>query len=139
MDPLDAKKKELLGTSKIIAMVGLSPNTHRPSNAVANYLKRAGYRVIPVNPRYNEILGEKTYKTLSDIPEKIDIVDVFMRSKKVVPVVMEAVGIKPKTIWLQEGIVNEKAEKIAKDGGINFVQGVCIKKEHARLFGETKV
>lgn len=135
MEPLDEKKKELLQTSKIIAMVGLSPNTDKPSNVVANYLKGAGYRVIPVNPQYDEILGEKSYKSLSDIPEKVDIVDIFMRSEKVVPVVEEAVKIKPRAIWLQEGIVNEEAKKIVEDGGIEFFQGVCIKKERTRLFG----
>ncbi|OPY80994.1 MAG: hypothetical protein A4E65_01286 [Syntrophorhabdus sp. PtaU1.Bin153] len=139
MEPLDEKKKKLLQTSKIIAMVGLSPNTDKPSNVVANYLKGASYRVIPVNPQYDEILGEKSYKSLSDIPEKVDIVDIFMRSEKVVPVVEEAVKIKPRAIWLQEGITNEEAKKIAEDGGIDFVQGVCIKKEHTRLCGETKI
>ncbi|HBA52968.1 CoA-binding protein [Syntrophorhabdus aromaticivorans] len=135
MESLDAKKKELLRTSKVIAMVGLSPDTDKPSNAVASYLKRAGYRVMPVNPQHDEILGEKSYKSLLDIPEKVDIVDIFMRSEKVVPIVEEAVRIKPRAIWLQEGIVNEEAGKIAEQGGIGFFQGICIKKEHARLLG----
>lgn len=129
----DQKKKELLESSKIIAMVGLSPKTDKPSNRVASYLKTNGYRVIPVNPQYDEILGEKSYKSLSDIPEKVDVVDIFMRAENVIPVVEEAVTMKPKAIWLQLGIVNDEARAIAEKGGIDFVQDLCIKLEHARL------
>ena len=92
-----------------------------------------GYRVIPVNPQYDEILGEKSYKSLSDIPDYVDVVNIFMRTENVIPVVEEAVIRKPKAIWLQLGIVNDEAREIAKKNGIDFVQDLCIKVEHARL------
>jgi uncharacterized protein len=134
MDSQDELKKELLNSVKIIAMVGLSPNEEKPSNAVAKYLKNAGYSVVPVNPQYDEILGEKCYHTLSEIPEKVDVVDIFMRADKVVPVVEEAVKLKPNCIWLQLGIVSEEAKNIAETHGIMFVMDSCIKREHERLF-----
>jgi predicted CoA-binding protein len=135
MELFDQTKKDLLESSKVIAMVGLSPKIDKPSNRVANYLKAHGYRVIPVNPQYEEILGEKSYKSLSDIPDKVDVVDIFMRAENVVPVVEEAIKIKPKAIWLQLGIVNDQAKAIAEKNGIDFVQDLCIKLEHARLIG----
>ena len=128
------KTKEILETSHTIAIVGLSPTEDRPSNAVARYLKKAGYRIIPVNPGYEEILGEKSYKSLSEIPEKVDVVDVFMRADKVMPVVEEALTINPKYIWLQLGIVNEEARAIAEAHGIGFVMDKCMKQEHAKYF-----
>ena len=134
MEPQDEMKKKLLESIRVIAMVGLSPNEEKPSNVVAKYLKNAGYRVIPVNPQNDEILGEKCYHTLSEIPEKIDVVDIFMRTDKVVPVVEEAVTLEPKCIWLQLGIVNEEAKKIAETHGIMFVMDACMKREHERLF-----
>jgi hypothetical protein len=133
MDPQDMKRKELLETSKTVAMVGLSPNEEKASNLVAKYLKERGYRVIPVNPGYDEILGEKSYKSVSEIPEKVDVVDIFMRAENVVPVVQEAVQIKPRAIWLQLGIANDEAKKIAEENGITFVQDACMKQEHTRL------
>jgi len=138
MELLDQAKKDLLASSKIIAVVGLSPKTDRPSNGVANYLKAHGYRVVPVNPLYEEILGEKSYKSLSDIPDKVDVVDIFMRAENVVPVVEEAIKIKPKAIWLQLGIVNDEAKTLAEKSGIVFVQNLCIKLEHARLISNQK-
>ncbi|MCX5814517.1 MAG: CoA-binding protein [Proteobacteria bacterium] len=134
MNAEDAKKKELLSSSKVIAIVGLSPKEDKPSNTVAKYLRDAGYRVIPVNPGYDEILGEKCYQALSDIPEKVDIVDIFMRADSVMPVVEEAVAIKSGCIWLQLGIANEEAKKTAENHGVTFFMDVCIKKEHERLF-----
>ena len=134
MEDRAEKTKEILETSHTIAMVGLSPTEDRPSNGVARYLKKAGYRVIPVNPGYDEILGEKSYKSLSEIPDKVDVVDIFMRADKVVPVVEEAVKIKPKYIWLQLGIVSEEARAIAETQGIGFVMDKCMKMEHAKYF-----
>lgn len=134
MELSDEAKKELLSSSKIIAVVGLSPKTDKPSNRVAQYLIEHGYRVIPVNPQHEEILGERSYKSLSDIPDKIDIVDIFMRAENVVPVVEEAIKLKPKAIWLQLDIVNDEAKAIAEKNGTDFVQNLCIKLEHARLF-----
>lgn len=134
MDSQDEMKKGLLESIKVIAMVGLSPNEEKPSNVVAKYLKNAGYRVIPINPQYDEILGEKCYHSLSEIHEKVDVVDIFMRADKVVPVVVEAVTLKPACIWLQLGIVSEEAKKIAESHGIAFVMDACMKREHERLF-----
>ena len=134
MELSDEAKKELLSSSKNIAVVGLSPKTDKPSNRVAQYLIEHGYRVIPVNPQYEEILGSKSYKSLSDIPDKIDIVDIFMRAENVVPVVEEAIKLKPKAIWLQLDIVNDEAKAIAEKNSVDFVQNLCIKLEHARLF-----
>ena len=133
MELSDEAKKELLSSSKNIAVVGLSPKTDKPSNRVAQYLIEHGYRVIPVNPQYEEILGSKSYMSLSDIPDKIDIVDIFMHAENVVPVVEEAIKLKPKAIWLQLDIVNDEAKAIAEKNGTDFVQNLCIKLEHTRL------
>ena len=138
MDPQDELKKDLLRNIKIIAVVGLSPTEEKPSNVVAKYLKNAGYRVIPVNPQYEEILGEKSYPALSDIPERVDVVDIFMRADKVLPVVEEAVKLRPRCIWLQLGIVSVEAKRVAEAHGIMFVMDACIKKEHERLLKTTE-
>jgi len=138
MQDEDAVKKELLSSSKNIAIIGLSPKEDKPSNGVAKYLKNAGYRIIPVNPAYDEILEEKCYHTLSEIPDKIDIVDIFMRPDKIIPFVQEAVKIKPGCIWLQLEIVNEAAKKTAEECGITFFMDCCIKREHERLFKKNK-
>jgi predicted CoA-binding protein len=127
--------RELLEKSRVIAVVGLSPRMEKPSNVVANYLRKAGYRVIPVNPQYEEIDGERCFKNLAEIPEPVDIVDIFMRAETVVPVVEEAVRIRPKAVWLQLGIVNEEAKGIADKNGILFIQNRCVKIEHYQLFG----
>ena len=137
MEPQETKEKEILEQSKIIAMVGLSPDKEKASNIVANYLMAHGYQVIPVNPGYNEILGQKSYKSLSDIPEKIDVVDIFMRSEKVLPIVEEAIKLKPRAIWLQLGIINEEARKLVEDAGITFFMNVCMKQEHTKLVLES--
>ena len=139
MEPQEIKEKEILEQSKTVAIVGLSPDKEKASNIVANYLVTHGYRVIPVNPGYNEILGQKSYKSLSDITEKIDIVDIFMRSEKVLPVVEEAIKLKPHAIWLQLGIVNEEARKLVEDNSITFFMNVCIKQEHEKLLGQKAV
>lgn len=119
----------------MIAIVGLSPDHEKPSNIVATYLIAHGYRIIPVNPGYEEILGQKSYKSLSEIGEKIDVVDIFMRADKLLPVVEEAIKLKPKAIWLQLGIINEEAGKLAEKAGITFFMNVCIKQEHTKLLG----
>ena len=137
MEPQEIKEKEILEQSKIIAIVGLSPDKEKASNIVANYLIAHGYRIIPVNPGYDEILGQKSYKSLSDIPDKIDIVDIFMRSEKVLPVVEEAIKLKPRAIWLQLGIINEEAKKLVEDKGITFFMNVCMKQEHTKLVLES--
>jgi len=133
MTSQETKEKEILERSKVIAVVGLSPDEDKPSNIVAQYLISHGYKVIPVNPGHGNILGQKSYKTLSDIPENVDIVDIFMRAELVLPVVEEAVRIRPKCIWLQLGIINEEAKRLAEDNGITFFMDRCIKIEHSKL------
>jgi uncharacterized protein len=138
MELEDAEKEKLLQESQVIAIVGLSPDMVKPSNVVGSYLVKAGYRIIPVNPLYEEIMGFKSYKSLTEIPDKVDIVDIFMRPDKVLPIVEEAVRLKPKAIWLQLGIVNEEARVLAGRHGIPFIQNLCIKQEHTRLFSDGK-
>ncbi len=130
----DKAIRALLEESRVIAVVGLSADEEKPSNMVARYLQNKGYRIIPVNPGQNRILGEKSYKSLADIPEKVDIVDIFMRSEKALPFVEDAVRLKPRAIWLQLGIRNDEAKKIAEKNGILFVMDRCVKQEHFRLF-----
>ena len=134
MEPQEVREKEILEQSKVIAIVGLSPDDTKASNIVAIYLIVHGYRIIPVNPGYEEILGQKSYKSLSDIPEKIDIVDIFMRPDKLLPVVKEAITLRPRAIWLQLGIINEEARKLVEEAGITFFMNVCIKQEHTKLY-----
>ncbi len=136
MEETDDLKKSLLRDSHVIAVVGLSPDREKPSNIVARYLMSNNYRIIPVNPGHPEILGQKCYPSLTGIPEKVDIVDIFMKSEKVLPVVEEAVGLRPRAIWLQLGIVNYEARELAESNGIAFIMNACIKQEHDRLFGK---
>jgi len=126
--------RELLARSKVIAVVGLSSKTHRPSYGVSRYMQSAGYRIIPVNPLEKEVLGEKSYARLEDVPVQVDIVDVFRRSEHVPPVVESAVAIGAKAVWLQEGVVHEEAATRARGAGLEVVMDRCILKEHARRF-----
>ncbi len=130
----DKTIKTLLEESRVIAIVGLSSDEDKPSNMVARYLQKKGYRIIPVNPGQDRILGEKSYKSLADIPEKVDIVDIFMRSERVLPFVRDAVTLKPRAIWLQLGIRNDEAKEMSERNGILFVMDRCVKQEHFRLF-----
>ncbi len=133
----DSKLKEILQSCRIVAVVGLSPKEDRPSYRVASYLQAQGYKIVPVNPGVGEVLGEKAYASLLDIPEglKVDIVDVFRKSQDVPPVAEEAVRLGAKVLWLQEGIVNEEAAQRAADAGLAVVQDKCMLKEHRRLLG----
>jgi uncharacterized protein len=124
---------EILKSSHTIAVVGLSSNPMRASNGVAAYLKRAGYRIIPVNPRESEVLGEKSYASLEDVPEKIDIVDIFRRSEFVPEIVESAIRVGAKTIWMQEGVVHEEAAARARSAGLKVVMDRCTLKEHRKL------
>ena len=124
---------ELLRKSRVVAMVGLSADEDKPSNVVARYLMDKGYRIIPVNPGQESILGQKSYKSLADIDEKVDIVDIFMKAEKVLPFVRDAITLRPSAIWLQLGIVNEEAKSVADADEIMFVMDKCVKQEHARL------
>ena len=124
---------EVLKNARTIAVVGLSDNAARTSYHVAQYMQSQGYRIIPVNPAISEALGEKAYPTLSEVPEKIDIVNVFRRSEFVPEVVEEAIRIKAPAIWMQEGVVHEAAAEKARAAGIFVVMDRCILKEHGRL------
>jgi predicted CoA-binding protein len=139
---LSARQQELrslLGEARVIAVVGLSSKPHRPSNDVASYLQDHGYRIVPVNPSETEVLGERAYPTLRDIPEDIhvDVVDVFRRPEHTPDVARDAVAIGAGALWLQEGIVNEEAGRIASEGGLDVIMGVCIKKVRQRLIDAT--
>ena len=124
---------ELLKNSRTIAVVGLSSRRMRPSYGVSEYMQRAGYRIIPVNPHESEVLGEKAYARLEDVPEPIDIVDVFRRPEFVPDVVDSAICIGAKAVWMQEGVVNETAAEKARQAGLAVVMDRCILKEHSRL------
>jgi predicted CoA-binding protein len=123
---------DLLRSSKTIAVVGLSSNPTRPSNAVATYLQSVGYRIIPVNPNESEVLGEKSYARLEDIPDPIDIVDVFRRSENVPPVADSAIAIKAKVLWLQLGIENAPAAEKAQAVGLTIIEDACLLVEHKK-------
>ncbi len=130
-----ARIDELLENSRTIAVVGLSPKPERDSYRVAQYMQDHGYRIIPVYPRGETILGEKVYARLEDIPEPVDVVDVFRKAEDTPPVAESAVRIGAKALWLQLGIENEVAEAIAVAGGLEFVQDKCMKIEHQRRLG----
>ena len=124
---------EILQKYKTIAVVGLSPNRLRPSHGVSQYMKQQGYRIIPVNPGHAEILGETAYKRLEDIPEPVEIVNIFRRADQVGPVVDSAIAIGAKVVWMQEGIENEEAAGKARAAGLEVVMDRCILKEHRRV------
>lgn len=129
----DTQMSTLLGTAKTIAVVGLSSNPMRPSFGVSEYLQNHGYRIIPVNPSETEVLGEKCYGSLLDVPEPIDIVDIFRRSESVPEVVDDAIKKGAGCIWMQEGVVHTEAAAKAEAAGIAVVMDLCILKEHRRL------
>jgi len=127
--------RRILRTCRTIAVVGLSAEWHRPSHFVGKYLQDHGYRVIPVNPRYDRILGEPSYARLEDIPEPVDMVDVFRRTEDVLPFARSAVAIGAKCLWQQIGVKNLEADALARAAGLDSVMDRCVKIEHARLFG----
>jgi predicted CoA-binding protein len=129
------KLRRILKTSKTLAVVGLSANWYRPSFFAAKYMQEHGYRIIPVNPAYTEVLGEKCYPSLRDIPEPVDIVDCFRKSEEIGPIAEEAVAIGAKVLWMQIGVINEAARERAERAGLDVVMDRCVKIEHARLFG----
>jgi predicted CoA-binding protein len=124
---------EILKSSRTIAVVGLSGSPMRPSNGVATYLQRAGYRIIPVNPNVAEVLGEKSYARLEEVPEKIDMVDIFRRSEYVPEIVESAIRVGAKVVWMQEGVVHETAAERARQAGLEVVMDRCTLKEHRKL------
>jgi predicted CoA-binding protein len=136
--PEDRELRALLGTARTIAVVGLSSDPDRPSHGVAAYLRSHGYRIVPVNPNESEVLGERAYPSLRDLPDGlvVDVVDVFRRAEETPEVARQAVAIGAKVLWLQEGIVNEEAARIASEGGLEVIMGVCIRATRRRLMGE---
>ena len=122
----------ILESSKTIAVVGLSRHDWRPSYRVASYLQSEGYRIIPVNPNEQEVLGERAYARLEDVPEKIDVVDIFRRSELVAPLVDSAIAVGAKAVWMQEGVRDEPAAQRARAAGLAVVMDHCMLKEHRR-------
>ena len=123
----------ILNECRTIAVVGLSSNSWRPSHGVASYMKRAGYRVIAVNPNETEVFGEKSFTSLADVPDKIDLVDVFRRSEEAGAAVDQAIGVGAKAVWLQEGVIDYQAAQRALDAGLLVVMDRCWLKEHAKV------
>jgi predicted CoA-binding protein len=134
MDDSD-KIRRILRTCRTLAVVGLSAQWHRPSHFAAKYMQEHGYRAIPVNPAYDSVLGEKCYPSLRDIPEKVDIVDCFRKSAEIVPLAEEAVAIGARVLWMQLGVENPAARRIAETAGLEVVENRCVKIEHGRFFG----
>jgi len=134
-EPSDVELRSILGDARTIAVVGLSSRPDRPSHDVAAFLQRRGYRIVPVNPNETEVLGERAYPSLLEIPEEIeiDVVDVFRRASDTPPVARDAVARGAKVLWLQEGIVNDEARQIAEDAGLTVIMGVCIRVEWKRV------
>jgi len=127
--------RKILSENKVLAIVGLSANESRPSFFAAKYMQDHGYKIIPVNPRYKEVLGQPCYPDLESIPEPVDIVDVFQRPDKVLPIAHSAVAIKAKVLWMQLGVNNSEAAQLATDAGLEVVVDRCVKIEYARMFG----
>jgi predicted CoA-binding protein len=130
--------RSLLGDARVVAVVGISSKPWRPSHDVAAYLQEHGYRIVPINPNETEVLGERAYASLLDIPDgtHVDVVDVFRRAEHTPDVARDAVTIGARALWLQEGIVSEEAAGIAAEGGLEVIMGVCIKKVRERLLPE---
>ena len=134
MDDSD-KIRRILRNSRTVAVVGLSAQWHRPSHFAAKYMQEHGYRVIPVNPMYEEILGEKCYKSLRDIPDKVDVVDCFRKSAEIPSLADDAIAIGAKVLWMQLGVANAAARAKAEAAGLEVVENRCVKIEHGRFFG----
>ncbi|MCF6092468.1 CoA-binding protein [Microaerobacter geothermalis] len=132
-NPTEEERRQLLKSARTIAVVGLSDNPEKSSYMIAEALQHAGYRIIPVNPNVTQVLGEKAYPRLTDIPESVDIVDVFRRSEFVEPIAKDAVQIGAKALWMQQGVYHEKAAQYAIEHGLLVVMNRCIKVDHALL------
>lgn len=129
------QRLRILERYRSIAMVGLSANPYRPSHFAAIYMLAAGYRVIPVNPREREVLGQTSYPSLRDLPEPVEIVDIFRDPAAVPPIVEDAIAIGAKVVWMQLGVINLEAARRARAAGLEVVMDACVKIEHARFFG----
>ncbi len=130
-----ATLRRILEQCRTIAVVGLSNKWHRPSFFAAKYMQKHGYRIIPVNPAYDEVLGERCYPDLKSIPEQVDMVDIFRRPEEVPPLAEDAIAIGARCLWLQIGVIHEEAAARARAAGLDVVQDRCVKIEHGRLFG----
>jgi predicted CoA-binding protein len=130
-----AELRRILLRCRTIAVVGLSADWHRPSHFAAKYMQAKGYRIVPVNPKYPEILGERCYARLEDIPFPVDMVDVFRKTAELVPIAHSAAAIGAKCLWQQLGVTNAEADQVARAAGLDSVMDRCVKIEHARLFG----
>lgn len=130
-----ATLRRILRETKTIAVVGLSAHWHRPSYFAAKYMMDHGYRIIPVNPSYDEVLGQKCYQSLHDIAEPVDMVDCFRRSSEIMSIARESIAIGAQTLWMQLGVLNPEAARLAEAAGLQVVMDRCVKIEHARLFG----
>ncbi|MDP9118895.1 MAG: CoA-binding protein [Actinomycetota bacterium] len=137
LSPEARELRSLLGEVLVVAVVGISSKPSRPSHEVASYLQEHGYRIVPVNPNETEVLGEKAYDSLLDIPRDlhVDVVDVFRRAEHTPEVARQAVAIGARVLWLQEGIVSEEAARIAAEAGLEVIMGVCIRHVRERLMG----
>jgi predicted CoA-binding protein len=129
------KVRRILKSVRTIAVVGLSAQWHRPSNFAAKYLQEHGYRVIPVNPKEDSILGERCYKSLAEIPDKVDVVDCFRRSSEIPAIADEAIKIGARVLWMQLGVENADARAKAEAAGLQVIENRCMKIEHGRFFG----
>lgn len=127
--------RRILRECKVLAVVGLSAQWHRPSYFAAKYMLEHGYRVIPVNPQYPEVLGQKCYASLREVPEKVDLVDVFRKTADVMPIAEDAIAIGARVLWQQLGVKNQEADDRARAAGLETVMDRCVKIEHGRLFG----
>jgi uncharacterized protein len=134
MDDINTLRR-ILRDSRVLAVVGLSADWFRPSYFAAKYMQEHGYRVIPVNPKYESILGERCYRSLRDIPVKVDLVDIFRKTQDVMPIAEDALAIGARVLWQQLGVRNEAAAAKARAAGLDAVMDRCVKIEHARLFG----
>ncbi len=132
-NPPSDEIRQLLESHRVIAIVGLSDKPERDSYRVAKYMKENGYRIIPVNPTQDEILGEKSYASLNDIPEAVDVVDIFRKPEAIPAVVDDAIAIGAKAVWMQLGLAHHVSAEKARQAGLQVVQSKCIKVEHARL------
>ena len=133
MNPADADLKQLLTDARTIAIVGASSNPDKTSHGIMQKLQSVGYRVIPVNPRETEVLGERSYPSLIDVPERIDIVDVFRRAEDAPSIADDAVAIGAKALWLQLGVVSDEARRIAEDAGLDYVENECTAIVHRHI------
>ena len=127
--------RRILARSRTLAVVGLSAQWHRPSYFAAKYMQDHGYRIVPVNPRYDEVLGQKCYPDLRSIPHPVDLVDCFRKSSDIPPLADDAIAIGAKVLWMQLGIVNHEASQRASAAGLDVVMNRCVKIEHARILG----